>query len=316
VYALEWTFASHLGPESTAGGVLLWCLEVVAALMSCAYLRELCDALGTARWHRRRAPLDPRRRVPTAALRAVGPEPVNVPPLVSAHVPAHNEPPGMVIDTLRAGWSGMHVDESGGRGIMPLTFEALKGQRYRWCFGGIQLLRMHWKSLLPGQETRKNHLSAGQRWSYLSGALQWYGDLLGLLFFIFLLAGAANLAVHLARRRPRLGARPVREEGRLPAHPEDQRADQLVARAAPTGRRPSSRSSARPVRRRAHQDKHPERPAAGRPAVAWPALSGPPPVTCRDLWLCPAPSVQGILSARQPEVRRCLPVRMLTNCWA
>ena len=64
---------------------------------------------------------------------------------------------------LRAGWSGMHVDESGGRGIMPLTFEALKGQRYRWCFGGIQLLRMHWTSLLPGQETRQNHLSAGQR---------------------------------------------------------------------------------------------------------------------------------------------------------
>ena len=95
---------------------------------------------------------------------------------------------------LRAGWSGMHVDESGGRGIMPLTFEALKGQRYRWCFGGIQLLRMHWKSLLPGPQTRKNHLSAGQRWSYLSGALQWYGDLLGLLFLIFLLAGAANLA--------------------------------------------------------------------------------------------------------------------------
>jgi glycosyltransferase involved in cell wall biosynthesis len=95
---------------------------------------------------------------------------------------------------LRAGWSGMHVDESGGRGIMPLTFEALKGQRYRWCFGGIQLLRMHWKSLLPGQETTKNHLSAGQRWSYLSGALQWYGDLLGLLFFLFLLAGAVNLA--------------------------------------------------------------------------------------------------------------------------
>ena len=95
---------------------------------------------------------------------------------------------------LRAGWSGMHVDESGGRGIMPLTFEALKAQRYRWCFGGIQLLRMHWKSLLPGTETRKNHLSAGQRWAYLSGALQWYGDLLGLLFLIFLLAGAANLA--------------------------------------------------------------------------------------------------------------------------
>jgi hypothetical protein len=95
---------------------------------------------------------------------------------------------------LRAGWSGQHVDESFGHGIMPLTFEALKGQRYRWCFGGIQLLRMHWRSMMPGRKDRENHLSTGQRWAYLSGAAQWYGDLLGLVFLIFLLAGAANLA--------------------------------------------------------------------------------------------------------------------------
>jgi len=95
---------------------------------------------------------------------------------------------------LRAGWHGLHVDETFGRGIMPLTFEALKGQRYRWCFGGIQILRMHWRSMMPGRSNRANHLDPGQRWAYLAGALQWYGDLLSLLFFIFLLAGAANLA--------------------------------------------------------------------------------------------------------------------------
>src|ERR1700728_2510173 len=367
VYAIEWTFASDLGPASTIGGVLLWSLEVIAAAMSCAYLWELCDALGTEHWRRRRPPLDPRHRVPTEVLRKVDSATDNRPPLLSRPARAHNEPPAMVIETLRAllridyprvqivviddntddeslwrpveswcrrhnvtfkhlenwpdhtsgaltyalqpltppdaeiigvvdsdyqaepawlrdcvplfadrwigfvqapqdyrdwqqaryyrrlyysykyffavsqpsrnerdgaifagtmglirrvaldelggwdewcitedaelslrllraGWSGMHVDESGGRGIMPLTFEALKGQRYRWCFGGIQLLRMHWKSLLPGPVTRKNHLSGSQRWSYLSGALQWYGDLLGLLFLIFLLAGAVNLA--------------------------------------------------------------------------------------------------------------------------
>jgi hypothetical protein len=99
-----------------------------------------------------------------------------------------------VLRLLRAGWHGLHVDEVFGRGIMPLTFEALKGQRYRWCFGGIQILRAHWRSLLPGRASRANHLTSGQRWAYLSGALQWYGDLLSLLFFIFLLAGAANLA--------------------------------------------------------------------------------------------------------------------------
>jgi len=53
---------------------------------------------------------------------------------------------------------------------------------------------MHWRSLLPGRETKQNRLSTGQRWSYLSGAVQWYGDLLGLVFLVFLLAGAANLA--------------------------------------------------------------------------------------------------------------------------
>ncbi|HEX9040981.1 MAG TPA: glycosyltransferase family 2 protein [Trebonia sp.] len=77
----------------------------------------------------------------------------------------------MSLRLLRAGWSGLHVDESGGHGIMPLTFEALKGQRYRWCFGGIQILRMHRRSLLPGPETKENHPSAGQRWAYLAGGI-------------------------------------------------------------------------------------------------------------------------------------------------
>jgi cellulose synthase/poly-beta-1,6-N-acetylglucosamine synthase-like glycosyltransferase len=354
-YALEWTFDSHLGLASTAGGVLLWLLEVFAAVLCCAYLWEICDALGTEHWERRITPTT-RLSVPDSEL-----------PMVSLHVPAHNEPPEMVIETLRsllqldypryeiiliddntddeelwrpveawcarhgvkfahldnwpgyksgalnyalrrltspeaevigvvdsdyqiepgflrrcappfadpwvgfvqspqdyrdwtqaryyrrlyysykyffavsqpsrnehdgaifagtmglirrvaldelggwdewcitedaelslrllrAGWSGLHVDQSWGRGIMPLTFEALKGQRYRWCFGGIQLLRMHWRSMMPGRQGRENHLSAGQRWAYLAGAAQWYGDLLSLLFFIFLLAGAANLA--------------------------------------------------------------------------------------------------------------------------
>jgi glycosyltransferase involved in cell wall biosynthesis len=94
---------------------------------------------------------------------------------------------------LRAGWHGLHMDQSWGFGIMPLTFEALKGQRYRWCFGGIQILRMHWRSVMPGRRGHQNHMAAGQRWAYLAGAIQWYGDLLGLIFFIFLLAGAANL---------------------------------------------------------------------------------------------------------------------------
>jgi glycosyltransferase involved in cell wall biosynthesis len=354
-FVLEWTFDSHLGAASTAGGLLLWLFELFAAILACAYLWEICDALGSEHWRRRLVRAEP-GKVRDSDL-----------PFISLHVPAHNEPPDMVLDTLRAlllldypsfevividdntdeealwrpleawcarhgakfkhlenwpgyksgalnyalremtdpraeiigvidsdyqlepgflrrcaplfsdpwvgftqapqdyrgwqraryyrrlyysysyffavsqpsrnerdgaifagtmglirrvaleqlggwdewcitedaelslrlaraGWSGLHVDESWGKGIMPLTFEALKGQRYRWCFGGIQILRMHWRSLLPGRETPANRMSIGQRWSYLSGGLQWYGDLLGLLFLVFLLAGATNLA--------------------------------------------------------------------------------------------------------------------------
>ncbi|HEY3528460.1 MAG TPA: glycosyltransferase [Nocardioides sp.] len=96
---------------------------------------------------------------------------------------------------LRDGWSGLHVDRSFGRGVMPLTFEALKGQRFRWCFGGIQILRRHWRLMMPGGSRAGNRMDQGQRWAYLSGAVQWYGDLLAVVFFLFLLAGAANVAL-------------------------------------------------------------------------------------------------------------------------
>ncbi|WP_176168927.1 glycosyltransferase [Krasilnikoviella flava] len=93
---------------------------------------------------------------------------------------------------LRAGGRGVHIDRSYGRGVMPLTFEALKRQRFRWCFGGIQILRMHWRSLLPGRSTARNQLTLAQRWAYLVGGLQWFGDVASVIFTGFLLLGAAD----------------------------------------------------------------------------------------------------------------------------
>jgi hypothetical protein len=53
VYVLEWTFYSHLGPASEAGGVLLWFFELFAAILASAYLWEICDAIGSETWRRR-----------------------------------------------------------------------------------------------------------------------------------------------------------------------------------------------------------------------------------------------------------------------
>jgi glycosyltransferase involved in cell wall biosynthesis len=105
---------------------------------------------------------------------------------------------------LRAGWSGWFVGEPLGRGIMPLTFAALKRQRFRWCFGGMQILRKHWRELRPWDRHPGNRLSFGQRMDYLLGGLQWLNDLVYLGFTVVLLATAALLAT-----TGRVGLRPL-----------------------------------------------------------------------------------------------------------
>jgi cellulose synthase/poly-beta-1,6-N-acetylglucosamine synthase-like glycosyltransferase len=94
---------------------------------------------------------------------------------------------------LRAGYSGLYVSRSFGKGIMPLTFSALKSQRFRWCFGGMQILRRHWRDLMPWNRDPDNHLTFGQRIDYLLGGVQWLNDLLYLGFTLVLLAAATVL---------------------------------------------------------------------------------------------------------------------------
>jgi cellulose synthase/poly-beta-1,6-N-acetylglucosamine synthase-like glycosyltransferase len=83
---------------------------------------------------------------------------------------------------LRAGYSGVYVPDRFGVGVMPLTFSAFKGQRFRWAFGGIQILRKHFRDMLPGRRTRSNTLSNAQRIDYLASGLLWFNDLLYLGF--------------------------------------------------------------------------------------------------------------------------------------
>ncbi|HLK44365.1 MAG TPA: glycosyltransferase, partial [Acidimicrobiales bacterium] len=94
---------------------------------------------------------------------------------------------------LRAGYSGLFLSQSFGRGIMPLTFSSLKSQRFRWCFGGMQILRRHWRSLLPGFRPRGDRLTVSQRLDYLVGGVQWMNDLVLLCFTLVLLVVAGLL---------------------------------------------------------------------------------------------------------------------------
>jgi hypothetical protein len=89
---------------------------------------------------------------------------------------------------------------------MPLTFSSFKSQRFRWCFGGIQILRRHFRDLLPWQRSADNHLTVAQRLDYLFGGVQWFTDLLYLGFTLVLVATAVLLITtgHVALR-PLLG---------------------------------------------------------------------------------------------------------------
>jgi cellulose synthase/poly-beta-1,6-N-acetylglucosamine synthase-like glycosyltransferase len=88
---------------------------------------------------------------------------------------------------LKAGWSGLYIPRCFGRGIVPPTFGGLNTQRHRWCFGGMQILRLHWRSLMPWDRSPDNHLTIRQRRDYLMASLQWFKDLLMLSFALLLL---------------------------------------------------------------------------------------------------------------------------------
>jgi cellulose synthase/poly-beta-1,6-N-acetylglucosamine synthase-like glycosyltransferase len=96
---------------------------------------------------------------------------------------------------LKLGYKSIFINRTYGFGLMPFTFEGLKKQRFRWCFGGIQILRKHWENLMPWAPMvdPKNRLSFSQRYYYLAGGLQWYTELLNLVFAFFLILGALFL---------------------------------------------------------------------------------------------------------------------------
>jgi hypothetical protein len=75
---------------------------------------------------------------------------------------------------------------------MPFDFEGLKKQRFRWCFGGIQILKKHWEALMPWARwvDPENRLTLAQRYYYLVGGLGWFTDVFNLLFAFFLVLGA------------------------------------------------------------------------------------------------------------------------------
>ena len=87
---------------------------------------------------------------------------------------------------LRDGWSGLYIPRCFGRGIVPPSWAGMLTQRHRWCFGAMQILRLHWRSLMPWDRSPDNHLTSAQRRDYLMASFGWFRDLLMLAFSLLL----------------------------------------------------------------------------------------------------------------------------------
>jgi exo-beta-1,3-glucanase (GH17 family)/cellulose synthase/poly-beta-1,6-N-acetylglucosamine synthase-like glycosyltransferase len=73
---------------------------------------------------------------------------------------------------LEHGWIAHYSTRRYGHGLLPDTFEAYKRQRHRWAFGGAQLVRKHWRRILPGAEGLRRE----QKREYALGWLNWLGS--------------------------------------------------------------------------------------------------------------------------------------------
>ncbi len=107
---------------------------------------------------------------------------------------------------LKRGYQSIYINRAYGQGVMPLNFEGLKKQRFRWCFGGVQILRKHWEALMPWARwvDPTNCLTCAQRYYYLASSLQWFNELVTMVFTLMLLMGSAAILFGLG-----LGAAPV-----------------------------------------------------------------------------------------------------------
>ncbi len=91
---------------------------------------------------------------------------------------------------LEAGYESIYIDHRFGYGLTPDNFTAYRKQRFRWAYGSVQILKSHWRSLLP---FRKSGLTAAQKYHYVSGWLPWTADAFYVLFTVLSVVWTAGL---------------------------------------------------------------------------------------------------------------------------
>jgi len=72
---------------------------------------------------------------------------------------------------VELGWATLYTNRRYGYGLLPDTFGQFKTQRHRWAYGGMQIVKKHWRRFLPGV----SHLNPEQKREFLLGWINWLG---------------------------------------------------------------------------------------------------------------------------------------------
>jgi exo-beta-1,3-glucanase (GH17 family)/cellulose synthase/poly-beta-1,6-N-acetylglucosamine synthase-like glycosyltransferase len=75
------------------------------------------------------------------------------------------------LTVLELGWEAHYTNRRYGYGLLPDTYDAFRKQRNRWAYGGLQIVKKHWKRFLPGASL----LNREQKREFTLGWLNWLG---------------------------------------------------------------------------------------------------------------------------------------------
>lgn len=76
---------------------------------------------------------------------------------------------------MAIGYHAHYTNRRYGWGMLPDTYKAFKTQRHRWAYGAVQIIRKHWKLMLPG----RSQLTGAQRFQFVTGWSYWLSDAFG-----------------------------------------------------------------------------------------------------------------------------------------
>jgi exo-beta-1,3-glucanase (GH17 family)/glycosyltransferase involved in cell wall biosynthesis len=76
---------------------------------------------------------------------------------------------------LTRGYHAHYTRQRFGWGVLPDTYLAFKNQRHRWTYGAMQIIRKHWRHMLPKSHT----LTPQQKYHFVTGWSYWFSDAVG-----------------------------------------------------------------------------------------------------------------------------------------